>query len=633
MGIMNASTKAFGRRVISPATSTSTSTSATVNRLILQVAASTTTSNATATANASSSSSSSSIGRFAPLVQQSYFHTSKHLYSQSQLHSHSHGRYLSSSASQSPARTTGCGCGSKSKSKSNSQSQSKKETRASSDASAPAPAPAAVVHVHKSSAPSNQMIQVTKTMNAATTTTATATEAPSSPFAAPLPTSESSTLSSSLSSKTDTETGIGTGTDTGSPKEIPLSDHHNNIIAVQTRDYEHSYLPGILLSKGGSNKGTNNTNSDMQQFYFALRAFHIEIASIRSNEKDNSRSSSNSLGGSGSNLALLRMRWWKEALHYIYDNDNDNDNDTDGENDSVNTKKKKKKAASSGNVGNNPTIRSVRHVVQSQGLSRHLFETMIDARMDDLARSDDDDNDNNNESDIGNHGGGGSGCGGGGGGVGRSNDNTDDLFQSTSVMVDFYSRTISSLLFLHLECCGVKLSFHDNEEEEKNGGTVVNTTNENDDRLKEVVNCIGIGIGIINSIRSINTGQTGIPKDLVRKYKINMNDINDPRPIIDGQNDDGKAAIQGAVREMALLAKEYLYHARLHQGVIPGGDARSSLLAVVSALRYLERLEKLDFDIFHESLRDVENVESLNGRLWRLGSMFYLWRAWLTGVF
>lgn len=52
---------------------------------------------------------------------------------------------------------------------------------------------------------------------------------------------------------------------------------------------------------------------------------------------------------------------------------------------------------------------------------------------------------------------------------------------------------------------------------------------------------------------------------------------------------------------MTLLANEYLYHhaTRLHQEVIlvPGGDARASLLAVVSALLHLERLEKLDFNI------------------------------------
>lgn len=360
---------------------------------------------------------------------------------------------------------------------------------------------------------------------------------------------------------------------------ISESDHINNISTVQTRDYEHSYLPGILLSKNSSSTNNNEKQIDMQKFYFALRAFHIEVASIRINERENPGGLS-----SGSNLASLRMRWWKESLNFLYENDDDL---------SLSSSNKKSKA-SSGNLGSNPTIRSLKHVITTQKLSRPLFETMIDARLDDLQKYSDTSNDN---------------------------------FRSMDEMIDFYSKTISSLLLLHLECCGVKL-FNDDGSD-----MIVNDEGKDVEKVKEVVNCIGIGIGCMNAIRSINAGQVGIPDDLIQKYDINTNDIFDPRSIISNQNEKGHIAIQNAIEDMASVAKKYLYHARLHQSTIPKGDAKISLLTVVSALRYLERLEQLNYNVFDENLREVENAESFNGRMWRLGGMFHLWRAWLTGIF
>mmetsp|Transcript_22392 Transcript_22392/g.27436 ORF Transcript_22392/g.27436 Transcript_22392/m.27436 type:complete len:362 (-) Transcript_22392:255-1340(-) len=317
---------------------------------------------------------------------------------------------------------------------------------------------------------------------------------------------------------------------------ISTSDHEHNLHTVQTRDYEHSYLPGILHKP------------EIQKHYFALRAFHVEIASIRGNRDVN--------------LASLRMQWWKEALSSLYTQD---DIDQDQDNNS------KRKNAVLGNAENNPIIKSLKHTIQSKNITHQFLEWMISARMEDLHR---------------------------------------DNFDTLQEMITFYEKTLSSLLYVHLECCDV-----------------------HDDKSDEIANCVGIGLGIINAIRSINNGQIGIPNDLLKKYKVNTKDINDPRSIIQNENDDGKKAIQGAIQEMANEAKKYLYYARLHQGNVPRGDARVALLSVVSALRYLEKLEKVQYDIFNETVADVENMESFNGRLWRLTSMFYLGRAWLTGIF
>ena len=297
------------------------------------------------------------------------------------------------------------------------------------------------------------------------------------------------------------------------------------------------------------------------------------------------------------------MRWWKESLHYLYNNNEEEETTTTN-------------SAARNNAMNNPTIRSLHHVIYTQKLTKSLLDTIINTRMDDLQQQQ-----NNNDG---------------------SRNGSGDNFKTCNDMIDFYSKTLSSLLFLHLECCGISL-FDDNNTNDDNDE--INMNSKENEQIKQVVNCIGIGIGCINSIRSINTGQIGIPNDLIVKYNINTNDIIDPRSIIDKENNknnmkehhEGKIAIQNAVKEMAFIAKKYLYYARLHQSIIPNGgnngDAKICLLSVVSALRYLEKLEQLDYNIFHESLREIENVESLNGRLWRLGGMFYMWRAWLTGIF
>ena len=434
------------------------------------------------------------------------------------------------------------------------------------------------VHVHKKSSPFETQ------------------QAPSSsPNESKQPIKLTRTIPANIQANNDSKS-----SESSSAYSISDSDHLNNMTEVQKRDYEHSYLPGILLSKATQTPSLLSPEVDMQKNYFALRAFHIEIASVRTSEKGPGLSVG-SIGGNS--LGLLRMRWWKESLNFLYSDDGDNDkelnqNENESSSDghstsscssscSGNHHKKKRSKASAGNVGSNPTIRSLKHVIRSQKLSRSLFETMIDARIEDM----------------------------------QNNENPDDNFDTIQDMVDFYSKTTSSLLLLHLESCGVTLF---NEE-----GMV----DKDIEKMKEVVNCIGIGLGLINAVRSINIGQVGIPNDLIEKYKINTNDINDPRSIISNNSEESKIAIQKAVEEMALTAKEYFYHARLHQGVIPSGDAKTSLLSVVSAVRYLEKLESVKYNIFDESLRDLENVQSFPGRLWRLSGMFYLWRAKLTGVF
>ena len=182
-------------------------------------------------------------------------------------------------------------------------------------------------------------------------------------------------------------------------------------------------------------------------------------------------------------------------------------------------------------------------------------------------------------------------------------------FDTLADMITFFERTNSTFLFLNLECCGII-----------------------DEEADKVANCIGIASGIVNMIRSIGCGNVGIPRDLIELYGVQEKFIHDPTRIIAGEEEEARLAIRSAVRDMAVVAGKYLNHARVNQGDVPR-EGKPAVLPAVSALRYMDRLKGADFDVFEEKIRDVENVESFNGRFWRLGHMFYLGRAHLTGVF
>ena len=130
----------------------------------------------------------------------------------------------------------------------------------------------------------------------------------------------------------------------------------------------------------------------------------------------------------------------------------------------------------------------------------------------------------------------------------------------------------------------------------------------------------------------IKQNYVGIPNDLIEKYGVQEGCIHDPTKIIAGDEEEARTAIRNSVRDMAEIAGKYLSHARLHQGDVPN-EGKSAMLPAVSALRYLDRLKGVNFDVFEEKIRDVENIESLNGRFWRFGHLLYLGRAQMTGVF
>jgi len=298
---------------------------------------------------------------------------------------------------------------------------------------------------------------------------------------------------------------------------------------VQTRDYE-AYAIGLLHPQ------------TVQPSYFALRALHVEIASIQAKE---------------SAVAAMRLKWWYDAIQTLYSPSNN--------------------ATSSGQnsvaVKSNPTILGLDQAIQSHNLTQRFLERMVETRMGDLEKG------------------------------------SNGRFDTVQDMISFFERTNSTLLFLDLECCGVI-----------------------DEEADKVANCIGIASGVVNMIRSIGCGNVGIPRDLIDKYGVKEEYIDDPTKLIDGEDPEARRAIRDAVQDMAMIAGNYLSHARAHQGDVPS-DGKSAMLSAVSALRYLERLESVDYDVMQEKVRIVENTDALDGRFWRLQHMLYLGRAHWTGVF
>lgn len=327
-------------------------------------------------------------------------------------------------------------------------------------------------------------------------------------------------------------------------------DHAHCVDLVKTRDRE-GYLCGLLMPK------------EARIPYFALRAFNVEIASIKDNSNvfssnDVNSSETTSLG------SRLRMQWWRDALEVIYDDKDD-------------TKKSTVPPSMipfNLSLTKHPVVRSLQYSVQEKKMTRKFLERMLDARESDLDVS--------------------------------QLDTMDEL-------VRYSEMTVGSLLYLTLESCNV-----------------IN------DEADDVACNIGIGIGIVNTIRSIayraasNRKEIGIPKEVMATYEVPERLLLDTSSSsIESWTEADRLALTEAVREMASVARLYLQHGRVNQRGVPKGG-RVSFLPAVTALNYLDILEGCDHDIFSEHLISTESLQS---RLHAMKNMLLLFRGWLSGVF
>mmetsp|Transcript_30736 Transcript_30736/g.35044 ORF Transcript_30736/g.35044 Transcript_30736/m.35044 type:complete len:358 (-) Transcript_30736:78-1151(-) len=142
--------------------------------------------------------------------------------------------------------------------------------------------------------------------------------------------------------------------------KLVQSDHYHCVHLVQNRDRE-GYLCGLLMPASARSQ------------YFALRAFNVEIASVKdgSDLRRNRGSSEN-----GSSIGLqLRMQWWREALDEVFRSEDAS------EARSISVEPVSDHAA---NYWKNPVVRALDRAVRSSNLTRRFLERMLDAREADL---------------------------------------------------------------------------------------------------------------------------------------------------------------------------------------------------------------------------------------------------------
>jgi NADH dehydrogenase [ubiquinone] 1 alpha subcomplex assembly factor 6 len=326
---------------------------------------------------------------------------------------------------------------------------------------------------------------------------------------------------------------------------------------VQNRDRE-SYLCGLLLPY------------EARKAYFAVRAYNVELASIKGGSVSRQVGGAQFADESGANLALkVRTQWWRDAIQQIYTEDGNNDDDNNNINPTAGSTEDDDAvffASMATSYYKNPVVRVLHHAVHDKHLTRRFLERLLEAREMDL-----------------------------------------DVRQPGTIrdMVQYSDNIFSSLLYLSLE--------------------TVNVRNEDADIMAQHA---GIGIGLVTALRGarirLSGGEFAIPQELIPTqfpyHKLyNLND--DLRVEL---SDEEHRMLKGAVEEICAVAHAHfsiVQESLKRQDVIPK-HARPCFLPMIPAMHYLSKLEKANFDIFDDSLLVQDHLTIL----------YKLTRSWLTGT-
>ena len=308
--------------------------------------------------------------------------------------------------------------------------------------------------------------------------------------------------------------------------------------------------------------------------FFALRAFNVELASIKDGHiLRNQGSPSTQLSSSTTNsepadttIALqLRIQWWRDAIAEIFQTET-----------SSGDLGKRNMGQLSISCWNSPVVRSLARAHEQCNLTQRFLQRMADAREVDLEIK---------------------------------------QYETVNVLTSYAEDTVGSLLYLTLEACGVR-----------------------EEAADQCVGHAGIGIGLTTALRATphrlaTGGEVTIPAELLRAgfpyhqliptYLTSEQD-GDQRPNPSMHEDDCEQWRE-AVQQVAITATHYLTQAREQQSSVPK-HARATLLPVVPALQYLEKLDKAQFNVFDSNLVAGSKSD-------RLHLLFLLGRTWMTGVF
>mmetsp|Transcript_28797 Transcript_28797/g.47189 ORF Transcript_28797/g.47189 Transcript_28797/m.47189 type:complete len:340 (+) Transcript_28797:150-1169(+) len=337
--------------------------------------------------------------------------------------------------------------------------------------------------------------------------------------------------------------------------------------------------------------------SSAREAYFALRAFNVEIASIKDashliggrsrasrTTAKTSRFEENTVeeGGDASLASRLRMQWWRDSIAEIYENVHDNDKQSNNNSSQYQPSQDSLTRSFISSRKHNPTLRSLNHAIHTHGLTHRFLRRVMEAREADL-----------------------------------------EVMQYARVrdVAQYGEDTVSNVLYLSLECVGVR-----------------------DEAADTVASDIGVGLGIITALRSTGfratQGECSIPSDLASKHSVSMDTVwsawDASINTQDNNTTDEVASSQEALRkatlEMADMAFFHLHRARENQSSVPK-EGRPCLLPAVCGLQYLDSLKEFNYDVLHPLLvGGGEDAAGLDRRR-RLSLMFLLGRTWLTGTF
>jgi NADH dehydrogenase [ubiquinone] 1 alpha subcomplex assembly factor 6 len=308
--------------------------------------------------------------------------------------------------------------------------------------------------------------------------------------------------------------------------------------------------------------------STAQKSYFAVRAFNVEISSIK--DGHNLRKSGQPRDTAGTLVLQIRMQWWRDALNEIYDSDNVDDNTS---------KQTKTSSIIKGNNADDdpiaanlsiaswhsPVVRALDVANRECNLTRRFLERLIDVRENDL--------------DV-------------------------NQYKTMADVVSYAEESVSSLLYLSLECTGVR-----------------------DDEADLVASHAGVGIGLVTALRAtpfrLVYGEVPIPAELLHPA-FGYNELMDFQAEEFTLSERDADMFKQAVQHMAEEATAHLAQARELQGKIPK-HARACILPVIPALMFLSKLQEVDHNLFDTKLQISEKA--------RLRMLLLLGRTWLTGIF
>lgn len=121
-----------------------------------------------------------------------------------------------------------------------------------------------------------------------------------------------------------------------------------------------------------------------RQAYFALRAFNVEIASIKGASRSMGRSRANADNddefietGDSSLASRLRFQWWRDGIAEVYESKVENDSSSVSSSDPV-------LRSLTSSRKQNPTMRSLSHAIHNHDLTHRFLRRMMEAREEDL---------------------------------------------------------------------------------------------------------------------------------------------------------------------------------------------------------------------------------------------------------